>query len=99
MALSPVYDLVSSRLVIPEEHEELALTLNGRQNRLCREDFLAFAQHLEIAPDYAAGRIEQLCGLEDTFKEMIGASQLSSPLKERFVEILVERLERLRFQS
>ena len=99
VALSPVYDLVSSRLVIPEEHEELALTLNGRQNRLCRQDFLAFARHLDIAPGYAAGRIEQLCGLEDTFKEMIGGSQLSSHLKERFVDILAERLERLRSRS
>ena len=46
VALSPAYDLVSSRLVIPEEDAELALTLNGRRNRLNRGDFLAFANHV-----------------------------------------------------
>jgi len=96
VALSPVYDLVSSRLVIPEENEEVALTINGRRNRLKRTDFLAFAEHANIAVSYAEGRISDLLGMKDEFLEMVGCSTLSADLCERLAEIVGERLERLK---
>lgn len=37
--LTPAYDLLSTSLVMPEDDEELALTLNGKKKRLKREDF------------------------------------------------------------
>jgi len=96
IALSPAYDLVSSRLAIPAETDELALTVNGKRNRLRRADFLAFAEHLSIAPDYAVRQITKLLNLRDTFTEMIGTSLLSSDLRDRLSAILADRLDRLR---
>ena len=37
--LTPAYDLLNTLLVIPEDTEELALTLNGKKSRLTRHDF------------------------------------------------------------
>lgn len=37
--LTPAYDLLSTALAMPEDDEELALTLNGKKKRLRREDF------------------------------------------------------------
>jgi serine/threonine-protein kinase HipA len=37
--LTPAYDMLSTTLVIPDDTEELALTLNGKKNRLSRNDF------------------------------------------------------------
>lgn len=37
--LVPAYDLLSTTLVLPEDTEELALTLNGKKKRLKRGDF------------------------------------------------------------
>lgn len=37
--LAPAYDLLSTTLVMPEDDEELALTLNGKKKRIKREDF------------------------------------------------------------
>ncbi|MBC5646194.1 HipA domain-containing protein [Parabacteroides sp. BX2] len=37
--LTPAYDLLSTKLVIPEDTEELALTLNGKKRKLKRSDF------------------------------------------------------------
>ena len=37
--LTPAYDLLNTLLVIPEDAEELALTLNGKKSRLTRHDF------------------------------------------------------------
>lgn len=37
--LTPAYDLLSTSIVLPEDDEELALTLNGKKKRLKRRDF------------------------------------------------------------
>ncbi len=37
--LAPAYDLLSTSIVMPEDDEELALTLNGKKKRIKREDF------------------------------------------------------------
>ena len=96
VALSPAYDLVSSRLVLPGETEELALAVNGKRNRLRRSDFLAFAQYLGIASNYAERKMSALLDLQDHFTHMIAASQLSLHLRDRLTSILAERLERFR---
>lgn len=38
-SFTPAYDLLSTKLVIPEDNEELALTLNGKKRKLKRIDF------------------------------------------------------------
>jgi len=95
IALSPAYDLVSSRLVIPEEDEQLALSLNGKHNRLRRTDFLAFADHVGIAATYAEDKIADLLSHRDEFLKMIGESTLTAELRDRLKDILTERLGRL----
>lgn len=96
VALSPVYDLVSSRLVIPEESDELALTVNGKRNRLRRGDFLALADSLQVAPSYAEARLADLLGHADRFEQMIAESALSTPLQHRLTGIVTARIDRLR---
>jgi serine/threonine-protein kinase HipA len=46
--LSPAYDLVSTALVIADDQEETALTINGKKSRLKKKDFDALASNLEI---------------------------------------------------
>jgi serine/threonine-protein kinase HipA len=96
VALSPAYDLVSSRLVIPEEAEEMALALNGKRNRLKRNDFLVFAKSMQIEMKYAEIRIAELLAMSDKFRDMITNSTLTVQLQERFLEIITKRLNRLR---
>ncbi len=37
--LTPAYDLLSTSIVMPDDDEELALTLNGKKKRIKRSDF------------------------------------------------------------
>ncbi len=96
VALSPVYDLVSSRLVIPEEDEEMALTINGRRNRLNKKDFLCFAENIGVDANYAKTRIKELLDLQDIFADMIKNSTLTLRLRQQFAEIIAERLDRFK---
>ena len=46
ITLSPAYDLLSTKILMPEDKEELALTLNGKKNNLRKKDFDLFAEKL-----------------------------------------------------
>lgn len=46
--LAPAYDLVCTKIVIPDDKEESALTINGRKSKLTRRDFDALANSLKI---------------------------------------------------
>lgn len=37
--LTPAYDLLSTSIVLSDDNEELALTLNGKKRKIKREDF------------------------------------------------------------
>lgn len=47
-SLSPAYDLISTMLVIKNEQEQMALTINGRKNQISKNDFIAFAANLSL---------------------------------------------------
>lgn len=96
VALGPVYDLVSSRLVIPEEEDEMAITINGKRNRLNKNDFLSFALNIGVDVKYAEQRILELIGLQDDFTVMVRESTLSLNLREQLNGIIAERLDRLK---
>ncbi len=46
--LSLAYDLLPTKLLLPQDREETALTVNGKKNRLSRDDFDAFGQSLNL---------------------------------------------------
>jgi len=96
ISLSPAYDLVSSRTVLPEETEELALTIGGRKKRLSRHDFENFAEHIKLSSDYTYKKFSRLISLQDEFCRMITASTLTETLKNRFTVIITRRLDRLK---
>lgn len=95
IALSPAYDLLPTVLLLPEDTEEMALTLNGRKRRLTRKDFMQFAASLKLTER----QVENAC---DRFsKNLAHALQVlergfcSPDMKERFKALLQERAERI----
>lgn len=89
--LSPAYDIVSSRLVIPNEKEEFALSINGKKNKLKIEDFIAFANKLNIPQKIT----DNILSKKQLFFDLINDSQLSPDYKEKLSEIVSERFSRL----
>ena len=90
--LSPAYDIVSSKLVIPGEGD-LALPMNGKKDRITGRDFEQFAGTLKIRSRASykriVGKIELIANLirEDAY--------LTGDEKERFLKIVEERTSRL----
>lgn len=93
--LSPAYDIVCSKLVIPSE-EDSALTLNGKKNDLIRDDFDVLADLLEIPPGV---RYEKFEGRGKAVQELVKGSALPEDLKKKFAEIVFSRYKRLKIKS
>jgi serine/threonine-protein kinase HipA len=93
--LAPAYDLVATKLAMPQDPEESALTINGKKSNLKPADFLALAETSAIPPKAAANVLNRF------FKKIPGAlasletSLLSRNLQARYAEMLKERAGRI----
>ena len=93
--LTPAYDLLSAAIINPNDDEELALTLNGRKKKLKREDFIKSAATMGIENMIVERLINKYIKLLPKFEAVIQNSFLSTELKEKYDELLRERLSRL----
>lgn len=93
--LSPAYDLVPVSLLLPSDHEELALSLNGKKNRLLPADFSAFARSLgltDIQREHAEERLFK--AFSEKFEPTLTVSFLSPGFQDRMRTLAAERLHR-----
>ncbi|MBF0388086.1 MAG: HipA domain-containing protein [Candidatus Omnitrophica bacterium] len=90
--LAPAYDLVCSRIVIPEEADESALTIQGKKSRIKRQDMDLLAEFLGI-PERI--RFAKFAGQKELFSSRVGESLLPKVLAKDFDKLLHERFQRL----
>lgn len=93
--LAPAYDLVPVRILLPADHEELALTLDGKKSNLRAENFGRFAASLRLS-DVQRRRVETrlLAAFRNNLPSTLAASFLSTGFKRRFRALADERLAR-----
>lgn len=96
--LAPGYDLLNTRLVIPEEKDpdELALTLTGKKSNFNPESFDAFGKTIGLNTKQIQNIKEGLLNKKDSFLYTIEKSFLSSMMKETYKQILSKRLRMLK---
>ena len=92
--LAPAYDLLSTRLVIPEKDapEEMALTINGKKNKLKFEDF---AKNIRLNAKQFRTACDQLAASRPVLFALVQKSFLPEDLKKDYAKLLVERATRL----
>lgn len=88
--LSPSYDIVSSKLLLPEE-EDTALTLNGKKKNIRKADFIDFAGYLKIP----AKAVNFFIDKKSEIQKMVDYSYLDQAQKEKLKELIEERYSRL----
>ena len=93
--LTPAYDLINAAILNPKDDEELALTLNGRKKRLKRADFVSAGVTMGIDAKTVDRLIGKYVRLYPRMSEFIGQSFLDEELKNRYNEMLRERISRL----
>ncbi|HAH22144.1 MAG TPA: toxin HipA, partial [Candidatus Omnitrophica bacterium] len=89
--LTPAYDIVCSKLVIPDE-EDSALSINAKKNELKRDDFDKLAEYLNIPIRIRYEKFEKSLILMET---IIKNSKIKKEIQEQFITIIKERLSRM----
>lgn len=95
MILAPAYDLLSTTLLMAEDKEEMALTVNGKKARIKRKDFIALGKNLQIAEKAIDNSFLRLMKHIPEMKNVVKKSFLSGKLQKRFNNLIDERTERL----
>lgn len=93
--LTPAYDMLSTALVIPEDTEELALTLNGKKRKIKRADFVASMQASGLGNKITENIFNKFVKAKDKWFEFIDLSFLPDEMEEAFKAIIAEKLNLL----
>lgn len=95
-SLAPAYDMISAQLLIPDDPEELALTLNGKKRKISKEDFdmaMAKARIPQKAIENLWGRM--VAGAKK-WPSLIDKSFLKEEQKKKFNTLIEERVNRIK---
>ncbi|MBE0644001.1 MAG: HipA domain-containing protein [Bacteroidetes bacterium] len=94
-SLTPAYDLLPSTLLLPDDPEESALTINGKKNRLTRGDFLSAASTMRIPERAALNSLERIIAAVPECRTFIKRSRVSAPMRKRYTALIAARTKRL----
>jgi serine/threonine-protein kinase HipA len=94
MRLTPAYDLLSTRLVIP--NDPLALPVVGRRSELTRKTWREFAAYCAIPEKTASRVLEKQCAIVGAAVELIDACFLPVEQKHALRALIHERGKTLR---
>lgn len=93
--LSPAYDLVCTSLVIKNENEQMALTINGRKNKLAKNDFDALAKNLMLTEKQTQNVYNFFFNRINTAFWWIENSFLPEEQKEKLLSLISKRIKLL----
>lgn len=93
--LSPAYDLLAVRLAMPEDKEELALTLNGKKNRIKRSDFLSAMTKSDISETVSTNMMNRFASLFPKWEALIRSSFLTTEQQQNYIDYISKKLTTL----
>lgn len=93
--LAPGYDLLSTRLVIPQEKDpdELSLTLTGKKSNFQPSSFYEFGKSIGLNDKQITTITEKILSKRNALTDTIDKSFLSDEMKSSYKKILLKRFE------
>lgn len=92
---APAYDLLSTALVIADDNEESALTINGKKNRLDLSDFNKLAESLMINDKVLKTIYSRFDKVFPKWTTFIRQSFLSKAMQDNYIYLLHSRHNKL----
>ena len=85
---SPAYDLINTTIVMPEDKEETALTINGKKSKLNRNDFNELATSLKINNKSLEAIYKRFKVILPTWVSWIEISFLSKKSQKEYIGLI-----------
>jgi len=95
--LADAYDLISSKLLLPEDPEEMALTLNGRKNKIALRDFDVLSISLGIPVKVKETIYKRFSNIWPRWEDLLLRSFLPKELQTAYSELIQKNLRQLGF--
>lgn len=89
--LSPAYDLLNVSIVLPEDKEELALTLGGKKSSFSKDYFVAFGKNMNLSEKQISGVFSRFAKKQSKAISLIQSSFLSKELQNKYIELMNQR--------
>lgn len=86
--LAPGYDMLSTALVMPEDKEELGLTLNARKRKITLNDFTIAMRNTGLEDKIIQNIFAKFTKVQHDWLECINISFLPEEMKARYKEII-----------
>ena len=96
--LSPTYDQVSTKIVMPEDTEEMALSLNGFKKKLLVYDFREAMYSTDISEVVANRILSDFSKFRDKWFACIDSSFISDNQKQSYKALIDSRLDVLAWE-
>ena len=90
--LTPAYDMLSTALVMPEDTEELALTLNGKKRKLRKADFIKSIASSGIEEKVIENMARKFSRVLPKWFELIDMSFLPEDMKHQYKTLILRRI-------
>ena len=84
--------MLSTNVVLPDDKEQLALTLNGKKQNIRRKDFIEFAKNIGITEISANKMIEKIIKLKDKYISMCKESYMPNNMKMSLENLIEQRI-------
>ena len=94
--LSPAYDMLSTVLVNPKDDEDLALNLNGRKKKINRKDFESAFSTMKLDAKQQTNIFAKMEKVRNKWIDFIQISFLSVDFKEKYIQLINDRFDRLK---
>ncbi|MFR2070700.1 MAG: HipA domain-containing protein [Bacteroides nordii] len=93
--LTPAYDLLSTKLVLPFDSEELALTLNGKKKKIRKSDFVFTMQSAGLEDKIIDNIFNKFHKILSDWIDFIDISFLKEETKEKYKELINENCKKI----
>ena len=95
--LSPCYDLLNTTIEIPNASEEIALSLKGKKRNLTKQMLINYfgGERCELNDKVITNTVQKITDALPGWTEEISNSFLSDEMKERYINVVESRFERL----
>jgi serine/threonine-protein kinase HipA len=93
--LAPAYDLLNVAVLLPEDSEELALTLEGKKKKLRKEHFISFGQKLDLTEKQIDSVFKRMTKNKPKAESWVKKSFMTTKMKTDYLGILNNRYHQI----
>ena len=92
-SMSPAYDLLSTKIINPEDDEDLALSLMGKKKNIKAEHFQTAFESFGLVDKQISNIYKKMSSSLDKWLEFIEISFLSEDFKQQYKELIQKRVK------